>query len=455
MEELLNQQNVVMRFVERSLDNLKKVGKSNFTLSKIRNRLQQMQDSFSQCQNLHGRIMAVATKEARETHSYFTQDRFSVCEETFLASSDYMAEWQTKLESKATTHPQSAISSQPDQPTTTRSTFQLPRINLPKFSGEFSEWEAFRDQFTSLIINNADLLDVNRLQYLISCVKGEASDVIRNLTLTDSNFKVAWTLLKSRYDNQRRLVHEHIHVLITLPRASSDSAVSLTALRDKSKIAVLALKNLGRSVDTWDDILVYLIVQKFDKTTRKAWELQLGDTDQYPSYEVLEQFLASRIRALENLAPTGTKFKRNTVSIQSHLANTKTIKCPLCQKTHYLSACPEFQRKTGDQRRELVKQLHCCFNCLSSRHQRNDCKSKHTCRHCQQNHHTLLHLNQNTNSNTDKSDTVKTTKCEDIETVNSHLLANTSFSQNAESCSQLHGFKSADQAVDKLPFAPC
>jgi len=197
MEELLNQQNVVMRFVERSLDNLKKVGKSNFTLSIIRNRLQQMQHSFSQCQNLHGRIMAIATKEARETHSYFTQDRFSVCEETFLASSDYMTEWQTKLESKATTHPQSAISSQPDQPITTRSTFQLPRINLPKFSGEFSEWEAFRDQFTSLIINNADLLDVNRLQYLISCVKGEASDVIRNLTLTDSNFKVAWTVEES------------------------------------------------------------------------------------------------------------------------------------------------------------------------------------------------------------------------------------------------------------------
>jgi len=235
--------------------------------------------------------------------------------------------------------------------------------------------------------------------------------------------------LKSRYDNQRRLVHEHIHVLITLPQASSDSAVSLTALRDKSKIAVLALKNLGRSVDTWDDILVYLIVQKFDKTTRKAWELQLGDTDQYPSYELLEQFLASRIRALENLAPTGTKLKKNPVSIQSHLANTKTIKCPLCQKTHYLSACQEFQRKTCDERRELVKQLHCCFNCLSSRHQRNDCKSKHTCRHCQQNHHTLLHLNQNTNSNTDNSDTVKTTKCEDNETVNSHLLANTSFSK--------------------------
>ncbi|KMQ89799.1 hypothetical protein RF55_10528 [Lasius niger] len=139
MEELLNQQNVVMRFVERSLDNLKKVGKANFTLSIIRNRLQQMQEAFSQCQNLHGRIMAIATKEALETNSYFTQDRFSVCESTFLASSDYMAEWQTKLKSKTTTHPKSAIINQPDQNTTTRSTFQRPRINRPKFAGEFSE----------------------------------------------------------------------------------------------------------------------------------------------------------------------------------------------------------------------------------------------------------------------------------------------------------------------------
>lgn len=66
-----------------------------------------------------------------------------------------------------------------------RTAFQLPCINLPKFCGDLNEWEAFRNQFKSLIIDNSDLVNVNRLQYLNSCVKGEAHDVIRNLALTE------------------------------------------------------------------------------------------------------------------------------------------------------------------------------------------------------------------------------------------------------------------------------
>lgn len=38
-------------------------------------------------------------------------------------------------------------------------------------------------------------------------------------------------------------------------------------------------------------MLIYLIVQKFDKSTRRV-ELQLGDTLECSSYEQLEQFLA-------------------------------------------------------------------------------------------------------------------------------------------------------------------
>lgn len=38
-------------------------------------------------------------------------------------------------------------------------------------------------------------------------------------------------------------------------------------------MSVQALKNLGHLVDQWDDILVYLVSQKLDKVSRKAWEL--------------------------------------------------------------------------------------------------------------------------------------------------------------------------------------
>lgn len=57
----------------------------------------------------------------------------------------------------------------------------LPRISIPKFSGEFTEWETFRDHFRSVVIDNADLSEVARMHYLLSSLKGEASDIVKRL----------------------------------------------------------------------------------------------------------------------------------------------------------------------------------------------------------------------------------------------------------------------------------
>lgn len=340
----------------------------------MRNWLQQLRDTFARCENLRAEILATVSKEVRATDKYFIENRFSNCEMTYLATSDYMAEWLSNLEPQHASTPESSPVSQCQNSFASRTAFQLPRINLPKFSGDLGEWEAFRDQFKSLINDNNDLVNVNRLQYLNSCVKGEAHDVIRNLAITDANFKVAWNLLINCYDNHQRLVHEHIHTLHTLPQVESESAAALMALRDKANIAIQALRNLGRPVDTWDDMLIYLLVQKLDKNTRKAWELQLDNTTECPSYIQLEQFFASR--ALENILPGIIKAKikkQNSTSVQSHIANASSSKCPMCQKSHLLFACFKLRNQACDQRRELVKKFRCCFNCLSVKHTRDKC----------------------------------------------------------------------------------
>lgn len=221
----------------------------------------------------------------------------------FYEAADYMSNWEAQLEPQATSTPDASSVRQRQNAFASRSAVQLPRISLPKFSGDISDWESFRDQFKALINDNTDSVNVHRLQYLHSCLKGEAFDIVRNLALVDSNFKIAWDLLIERYADKRRLVHEHIHSLMSLPHMNSESANALSALRDKANVAIKALKHLGRAVDKWDDMLVYLLVQKFDKATRKAWELQLGDTSEYPTFDNLEKFLASSTRALENILP--------------------------------------------------------------------------------------------------------------------------------------------------------
>jgi len=49
----------------------------------------------------------------------------------------------------------------------------LPRIDLPKFSGEFSEWESFRNAFEALIGSNDEITNTLKLYY--SCVSDAAA----------------------------------------------------------------------------------------------------------------------------------------------------------------------------------------------------------------------------------------------------------------------------------------
>src|SRR5580765_826020 len=432
MEGLLAEQKVTLKSITRALENFKKVGKDNFTYGIVRTRLQKLKDDYARYEHTHAKVLALATEDFIATHKYFTEDRFAACEAAYYAASDYMADWEAQLEPQATSTPDaSSIVSQRQHAFTSRPAFQLPRISLPKFSGDFSDWESFRDQFKALIIDNGELVDVNRLQYLHSCVKGDAFDIVRNLALVDSNFKVAWDLLIARYDNKRRLVHEHIHALISLPQINSESAVALSALRDKANVAIKALKHLGRAVEKWDDILVYLLVQKFDKATRKAWELQLGHTTEYPTFDSLEQFLASRIRAFENILPLSKGKNPNQLSVQSHVTNASAMKCPVCQKPHLLFACPEFRNKSITERRELAQKIRCCYNCLSTKHNRKNCQSKHTCRQCQQKHHTLLHEFETSHVNEKNSPTASTSKMDEPVSINTHVVSRANFSKTS------------------------
>ena len=73
----------------------------------------------------------------------------------------------------------------------TRSTSKLPQINLPCFSGDFTVWLNFINQFPSTAHDNDKLSPVQKLMYLKNCLTSHASDLIMNLEMTESNYEVA------------------------------------------------------------------------------------------------------------------------------------------------------------------------------------------------------------------------------------------------------------------------
>ncbi|XP_076301720.1 uncharacterized protein LOC143219728 [Lasioglossum baleicum] len=186
------------------------------------------------------------------------------------------------------------------------------------------------------------------------------------IPVTENNFQIAWATLTTRYQNPRRLVTAHLQKLYDIPALSRESADDLLALRDSVCIIRASLQNLNRKPeDLWNDILVHLVSQKLDDTTRRAWKLKISDDVTPPSFDTLSNFIDSRVRGLEEFAesvssnssmhPVATT---ELIDDTSHVHAVTAIKrpsppCPVCQAPHFFSACPKFAAKNPRDRRKL------------------------------------------------------------------------------------------------------
>ena len=61
---------------------------------------------------------------------------------------------------------------------------KLPKIELLRFSGNYTEWLTFRQNCLSHIHTNSDIPIISKFTYLIGFLDGEAKDVIKGYTPT-------------------------------------------------------------------------------------------------------------------------------------------------------------------------------------------------------------------------------------------------------------------------------
>ncbi|XP_076658249.1 uncharacterized protein LOC143362189 [Halictus rubicundus] len=424
----LTKQTCAMRSIERALPNFKKLGREKMTAAVTKSRMQTAKEIFAECTRLDAQLHELVSDKEKATIPYFSDDQFAASETTYNETMDFMAEWLTGL---APPRPNPADEGKTTA-STSRSGSHLPSLQLPTFDGALDLWESFHDQFASMVMTNTNLSSVEKMQYLCSALKGEAKAAIMHLPITAANFDIAWKIIISRYANHRRLITTHLHALFSLPTVSTESPKELRNLRDRLNGAIQALKNLNRPVDSWSDILVFLGVQCLDRSSRKAWELTLGTTTDFPAYKIFDGFLESRISALEFIIPLRperpidltTKPTKSKV-LSAHAATAVAITCPVCKGGHLIYKCDQFLAKTPAERYNFIKSQRRCLNCFSVKHDGAQCRSVHQCKECHQRHHTLLHfptkaLKQNKSGQDDSATSNQTTS-----ELSSHIVTKT------------------------------
>ncbi|KYQ48536.1 hypothetical protein ALC60_12422 [Trachymyrmex zeteki] len=176
--------------------------------------------------------------------------------------------------------------------------------DLPKFNGTPVDWLSFKDLFISLVTVNTSISSVEKLQYLKTSLVGSAAHLLKNMAITDDNFNRAWETLVAFYENKRMLVNAALHSLLNLKRMTKESAMEMEHLYTTIMQIYRSLESLHRPVGNWDDFLVFLVVQRLDSESVKAWEHHLGATRDPPTWHQLTDFLVTRLRALQALDRT-------------------------------------------------------------------------------------------------------------------------------------------------------
>lgn len=223
------------------------------------------------------------------------------------------------------------------------------------------------------------------------------------------------------------------------------SASNIKSLLDTTTECLNALKSLKLSTDSWDPLIIFLVVQKLDPDTHREWEAVAfcDDAELLPTWDKLNKFLQSKFRSLEFLMPPSRdKPMPRGREYAVHLSTTTTTphekerSCVKCNNNHTLCHCEEFIKLSPDERCQYIKQRNLCFNCLAPGHSARLCRLKMSCRICHKRHHTLTHQsrpmtssNQPVNNiqvnHTEIEDHQDTSKQSNV-TISSHVAANLS-----------------------------
>jgi len=235
---------------------------------------------------------------------------------------------------------------------------RLPNLESARFHESYSEWPDFLATFNTVIGNDDELSDIEKLQYLRSSLGGVALETIRSLEPSNANYKKAMNLLVNRFDNKVLHFQAHVQAICGLKGVEKGSSKGLRELSDCMNTQQIL-----------DGLLIHIVTRKLDQRTREKWEEDLSITE-LSTWDAMESFLKKRRRMMENLdhalvtqtpgQQVGKNFhKYNQNTLIAFATNSNHLICLFCDaRDHYLPKCSRFLNLSPNLRyREAMTQL--------------------------------------------------------------------------------------------------
>lgn len=169
----------------------------------IATKLTVLESNWIKFQQEHESICLENDHESLIDDPYFKLKTYERCQEYYIHARATLLTWQKESESSMrSSHSRRSLT--PGSASQSHRVTVL-RISLPQFDGDYQSWRPFHDLFLPMIVENSELSSVEKMQYLKSCLSGEASHLISNVPVSNNTFLTAWETLLARYETNRFL----------------------------------------------------------------------------------------------------------------------------------------------------------------------------------------------------------------------------------------------------------
>ena len=282
---------------------------------------------------------------------------------------------------------------------------KLPKITLNNFSGDPLEWNSFWDSFRSAIHDNPSLSNVDKMNYLVGFLKGDAAKSVSGFTLTNDNYDIVTKLLEERFGRKQVLVNAYMDEFLNLPVAKND-VKSLRRFFDAMESNIRGLESLKYSPDSYGSLLLPIVLKKLPEDVKRILLRDEENLDIGKLRTGLQKEVEIReLSLLEGSDKPNKKGDRvvnedenvSSMFIGNHNGRQRTAQsngfdmtknCVFCGKSHLAENCKTVV--DVDKRLDILKKQGRCFSCMKRNHMANKCRSRPKCSICSKIHYEAL-----------------------------------------------------------------